>query len=106
MVRRLCSGCCDVCFVIRVVAKEFMPWPRIRVTLRTLQTFSRKRPTKGFLGLVVGGPFVMWVVVDELTHGFAENYSDFICLKSNDSIQNVKDCINSKFEIFNFTFFK
>ena len=25
--------------------------------------------------------FVMWVVVDELTHGFAENYSDFICLK-------------------------
>ena len=88
-------------FVIRVVAKEFMPWPRIRVTLRTLQTFSRKRPTKGFLRLVVGGPFVMWVVVDELTHGFAENYSDFICLKlkSNDSIQNVKDCINSKFEI-------
>ena len=46
--------------------------------------------------------FVMWVVVDELTHGFAENYSDFICLKlkSNDSIQNVKDCINLKFEIF------
>ena len=78
-----------------------MPWPRIRVTLRTLQTFSRKRPTKGFLRLVVGGPFVMWVVVDELTHGFAENYSDFICLKlkSNDSIQNVKDCINLKFEI-------
>ena len=44
--------------------------------------------------------FVMWVVVDELTHGFAENYSDFICLKlkSNDSIQKVKDCI-IKFKI-------
>ena len=52
--------------------------------------------------------FVMWVVADELTYGFAENYSDFICLelKSNDSIQNVKDCINSTFEIFNFTFLK
>ena len=45
--------------------------------------------------------FVMWVVVEELTHGFAENYSDFICLKlnSNDSIQNVNDCINLKVEI-------
>jgi hypothetical protein len=48
MIRRRSEGCVVIAlvFVIRVVAKEFMPWPWIRVTLRTLQTFSRKRPTK------------------------------------------------------------